>query len=390
MASGKVAPSVPIQTYSRFSLLEEDSDDSDDEKKEVAAKKDNAAKNAKKRARRKKKAAAETNELRNLAFSKPVSAKAIQNVHHERHAQPEASSNGHSMPMSPPTTMNNNLPTENIDVADWETWKNKDEEFVVNQFQRDLENALRVSSEYAPGPQVAKVKKKVKTMSLDEFVAAEQEAAAALEQAPPPVDTFYVPNGYSPEDIDPNHYDTYMDDLAPTTEPTTTTAPIPQKKKKKKKKPAATENGNSLSDVLQELHTEEPPLPDSTPPTAVTNGGCSIDAASVASYENIIDEKDKEITRLNDVNEKLKEELAQVKKRNKQFCFILAQGEMKEKSEILLQVDELTNVKNELSEELADMHTQLEQERSKVSSLKLELTKAQNQRSKTKSVCEEF
>jgi len=242
----------------------------------------------------------------------------------------------------------------------------------------------------APGPQVAKVKKKVKTMSLDEFVAAEQEAAAALEQAPPPIDTFYVPNGYSPEDIDPNHYDTYMDDLAPTTEPTTTTAPIPQKKKKKKKKPAATENGNSLSDVLQELHTEEPPLPDSTPPTAVTNGGCSIDAASVASYENIIDEKDKEITRLNDVNEKLKEELAQVKKRNKQFCFILAQGEMKEKSEILLQVDELTNVKNELSEELADMHTQLEQERSKVSSLKLELTKAQNQRLKTKSVCEEF
>ena len=50
---------------------------------------------------------------------------------------------------------------------------------------------------------------------------------------------------------------------------------------------------------------------------------------------------------------------------------------VKEKSEILLQVDELTNVKNELSDELADMHTQLEQERSKVSSLKVELTKAQ-------------
>merc|ERR1712168_1601909 len=290
MASGKVAPSVPIQTYSRFSLLEEDSDESDEDKKETADKKNNAAKNAKKRARRKKKAAACTNELRNLAFSKPVSAKAIQNVHHERHAQTDA--DGNILSNSPLTTTNNH-PTENVDIADWETWKNKDEEFVVNQFQRDLENALRVSSEYAPGPQVAKVKKKVKTMSLDEFVAADQEAAAALEQAPPPVDTFYVPNGYSPEDIDPNHYDTYMDDLAPTTEPTTTTAPIPQKKKKKKKKPAATENGNSLSDVLQELHTEEPPLPDSTPPTAVTNGGCSIDAASVASYENIIDEKDK-------------------------------------------------------------------------------------------------
>merc|ERR1711973_700196 len=220
MASGKVASSAPIQTYSRFALLEEDSDASEEEKKEEE-KKNNAAKNAKKRARKKKKAAAETNELRNLAFSKPVSAKVIQNVHHERHAQPDASSNGHSLPQSPPTTNNNNHPTENIDVADWETWKNKDEEFVVNQFQRDLENALRVSSEYAPGPQVSKVKKKVKTMSLDEFVAAEREAAAALEQAPPPMD-FYVPNGYSPEDIDPNHYDTYIDELAPTTQPTTT------------------------------------------------------------------------------------------------------------------------------------------------------------------------
>jgi len=389
MASGKVAPSAPIQTYSRFALLEEESDDSEEEKnKEAAEKKNNAAKNAKKRARKKKKAAAETNELRNLAFSKPVSAKAIQNVHHERHAQVDASSNGNGLPMSPPTATNNNHPTENVDVADWETWKNKDEEFVVNQFQRDLENALRVSSEYAPGPQVSKVKKKVKTMSLDEFVAAEREAAAALEQAPPPMD-FYVPNGYSPEDIDPNHYDTYIDELAPTTESITTAAPIPQKKKKKKKKPTATENGNSLSDVLQELHTDDIPITEGTPPVASTNG-CSIDAASVASFENIIDEKDKEITRLNEVNEKLKEELAQVKKRNKQFCFILAQGEMKEKSEILMQVDELTNVKNELSEELADMHTQLEQERSKVSSLKLELTKAQNQRSKTKSICEDF
>jgi len=378
----KVATSVPIQTYSRFALLEEESDESDDDKKEIADKKNNAAKNAKKRARRKKKAAASTNELRNLAFSKPVSAKAIQNVHHERHAQTDADGNILS---NSPLTATNNHPTENVDIADRETWKNKDEEFVVNQFQRDLENALRVSSEYAPGPQVSKLKKKVKTMSLDEFVEREREAAAIMEQAPPPIDNFYVPNGYSPEDIDPNHYDTFVDDIAPPIQQTT--APTPQKKKKKKKKPTSTENGNSLSDVLQELHTHELPQSESTPPT--TNG-CSIDAASIASYENVITEKDKEITRLLETNESLKDELAQVKKRNKQFCFILAQGEMKEKSEILLQVDELTNVKNELSEELADMHTQLEQERSKVSSLKVELTKAQNQRSKTKSFSDEF
>ena len=32
-------------------------------------------------------------------------------------------------------------------------------------------------------------------MSLDEFVEREREAAAIMEQAPPPIDNFYVPNG---------------------------------------------------------------------------------------------------------------------------------------------------------------------------------------------------
>jgi len=367
---------TPIQTYSRFALLEEDSEEEKVEK-ETVEKKTNAAKNAKRRARKKKKAVEETNELRNLAFSKPVSAKAIQNVHHERHAQPELDANGIRHETTPPK---NNDPIENID-DDWETWKNKDEEFVLDQFQRDLENALRLSAENPEQPHVAKVKKKAKTMSLNEFVAIEQETAVQ-EQALPAIDTFYIPNGYSPEELDPNHYDTCMDDHSSNiTEVPATTTPIPQKKKKKKKK--TTEN-NSLSEVLQELHTEE--KVEITPSTVL---GCSIDAASVASYENIIDEKDKEISKLSDLNEKLKEELSQVKKRNKQFCFILAQGEMKDKSEILLQVDDLTNVKNELSEELAEMHILLEQERSKVSSLKVELSKQQNQRTKSKSTSED-
>jgi len=395
MASGKVAPAAAIETYSRFALLEEDSEESEEERMKEE-KKNNAAKNAKKRARKKKKAAAEANELRNLAFSKPVSAKAIQNVHHERHAQPGDGTNGSvdslNPIISPPTRLNNN-PIENVD-ADWETWKNKDEEFVVNQFQNDLEKALRMSSEYASHvpQQVTKLKKKVKTMSLDQFVAAENEAAAAaaaiLEQAPPPLDPFFVRNGYSPEDIDPNHFETCGDENPPTVEAVAVpAAPAPQKKKKKKKRTA---NSNSLSEVLQDRNgsAEDVVLPEASPPVV---NGCMIDAASVASYENIIEEKDKEIAELNLSNEKLKEELAAVKKRNKQFCFILAQGEMKEKSEILLQVDELTNVKNELSEELAEMHTLLEQERSKVSALKIDLVKSQNQqRTKTKSVSEEW
>lgn len=382
MASGKVAQQSNIQTFSRFAVLESEGDSEEEkvEKENAEKKSNNAAKNAKRRARKKKKAVAETNELRNLAFSKPVSAKTIQKVHQQRHAVPEVPVNGTTEP-SPPRT---NIPIENIDV-NWEEWRNKDEAFVIDQFQRDLENALRLSAECQPSQQVQKVKKKVKTMSLEEFVATEPEPTNLYEQVPaiPQYDTFYIPNGYSPEELDPNHYDTYMDDISHIIpEPVTTTIPTPTKKKKKKKKPV---DNNTLSEVMQELHTEEK----AESSTTTTQVGSSIDAASLASWKHEIEEKDKEINKLKELNDQLKDELSQVKKRNKQFCFILAQGEMKDKSEILLQVDDLTNIKNELSEQLEEMHVALEQERSKVSNLKAELDKQQNQRTKSKSTCEE-
>jgi len=378
MPTGKVAQQSNINTFSRFAVLESEGDSEDERNEREAAeeKKNNAAKNAKKRAKKKKKAVAETNELRNLAFSKPVSAKTIQKVHQQRHAVPETIDNGTETIHPPPKK---NIPIENVDITNWEEWRNKDEEFVLDQFQKDLENALRLSSECQPGQQVQKVKKKMKTMSLEEFVAKEPEPTNIYEQAPP-VPQFYIPNGYSPEELDPNHYDTCMDDISHIiSEPVSTTASIPTKNKKKKKRNKVVDN-NTLSEVLHEIHTEEKNETSSSIPQV-----SPIDAASLASWRNDIEEKDKEIIKLKDLNDQLKDELGQVKKRNKQFCFILAQGEMKDKSEILLQVDDLTSIKNELSEQLAEMHTALEQERSKVSSLKSELDKYQNQRTKSKS-----
>jgi len=389
------AATASVKTYSRFACLEEDSEEEERIEKEVE-KKNNAEKNAKKRAKKKKKAVAQTNDLRNLAFSKPVSAKAIQNVHQQRHATEPVTgvtngvTNGTpslltSIPsLGIPTQNGGNIPIENMDV-NWEEWKNKDEEFVVDKFQRDLEIALRQSNG-SQQPQVKKVKNKVKTMSLEEFVAVEEESSHTYEQAPaiPQLDSFYLRNGYSPEELDPNHYDTCIDPSRPVAPPQTTSSTIPIPKKKKKKRKPTTDN-KALSEVLEELHTEEP---DSSP-SGTEQILPAVDAASFASWQNEIEEKNKEIHTLNDLNEKLKDELGQVKKRNKQFCFILAQGEMKDKSDILLQVDELTNIKNELSEELAGMHILLEQERSKVSSLKVELSKQQTLRTKSKSTSEE-
>lgn len=69
--------------------------------------------------------------------------------------------------------------------------------------------------------------------------------------------------------------------------------------------------------------------------------------------------------------EDLKTELSQVKRRNKQLCFILSQAEMKEKSELLMQIEEL----NEVKEQVVQLHAELEQERSKNSTLKTEMAK---------------
>uniref|UniRef100_UPI00358F7B4E G kinase-anchoring protein 1 isoform X4 n=1 Tax=Myxine glutinosa TaxID=7769 RepID=UPI00358F7B4E len=67
----------------------------------------------------------------------------------------------------------------------------------------------------------------------------------------------------------------------------------------------------------------------------------------------------------------------EVKKRNAQLLFMLQQGEMKEKSDVLLQVEELTNIKNELTQQVINLHAALEQERTKVKALHAELLKYQ-------------
>lgn len=101
------------------------------------------------------------------------------------------------------------------------------------------------------------------------------------------------------------------------------------------------------------------------------------ESALVTDYREKLADKEQELqTALRKVIEG-KEELALVKKRNKKLCSIMMSGEMKEKAEILVEVEKLRKVKDELSSELQDLHTQLEQERSKVHAIERELGKAQ-------------
>nr|CAD7259776.1 unnamed protein product [Timema shepardi] len=93
------------------------------------------------------------------------------------------------------------------------------------------------------------------------------------------------------------------------------------------------------------------------------------EAITKAQLEDSVERKDKEIIALKEDVVKLKEELHQVKTRNKKLCNILALGEMRDKAEVLIEVDRLQRVKDELSSEVSSLYAQLEQERSKVRAL---------------------
>uniref|UniRef100_A0A8D0ILL2 G kinase anchoring protein 1 n=1 Tax=Sus scrofa TaxID=9823 RepID=A0A8D0ILL2_PIG len=90
-----------------------------------------------------------------------------------------------------------------------------------------------------------------------------------------------------------------------------------------------------------------------------------------------LERKDVEIQKLKSVITQWEAKYKEVKARNAQLLKMLQEGEMKDKAEILLQVDESQSIKNELTIQVTSLHAALEQERSKVKVLQAELAKYQ-------------
>ena len=93
-----------------------------------------------------------------------------------------------------------------------------------------------------------------------------------------------------------------------------------------------------------------------------------------------LERKDAEIQKLKAVITQWEAKYKEVKARNGQLLKMLQEGEMKDKAEILLQVDESQSIKNELTVQVSSLHAALEQERSKVKVLQAELAKYQGGR----------
>lgn len=365
-------------SISRFAILREESDNNEEDEKQNAAE---ATKKKKRNRKNKKKSSQNTQDLRNLAFSKPVSAAAIQSIHRKNHAVENVLPSPPRMPHQLMTKINKASESvdSNIDPKSWEDWKSKDEAFVLNKFQSDMETALRLSSAEigtsTASSNSTKIKKKNKhpTMSFDEYCQISTENTKNSHKS----SENRLPPGYAPEEVDPNHFE-----LEITTDEKQNHKSSDTKKTKLKKKKKKEANKATLSDLLSEETSHEN-----------TNSNVQqtsdIDSSRFHIWQSEIEEKNKELQTLKDINKTLKEELSEVKKRNKQLCFILAQGEMKEKSVLVQQVNELNNIKTELSTELQTVCSLLEQERSKVSHLRQELTHLQGSRMHTRSISEE-
>uniref|UniRef100_A0A8C5ENW9 G kinase anchoring protein 1 n=1 Tax=Gouania willdenowi TaxID=441366 RepID=A0A8C5ENW9_GOUWI len=97
--------------------------------------------------------------------------------------------------------------------------------------------------------------------------------------------------------------------------------------------------------------------------------------AEQLKYE--LEKKDQEIDKLKKTISQWEVKYKEVKARNSQLLKMLQQGEMKDKAEILLQVEELLHIKEELSSQVSLLHVALEQERSKVKGLQSDQPKHQ-------------
>ncbi|GAB5579730.1 G kinase-anchoring protein 1 [Prionailurus iriomotensis] len=352
MASA-VLSSVPT-TASRFALLQVDSGSGSDSEpgkgkgrntgKSQASKSTTNEKKREKRRKKKEQQQSEANELRNLAFKKipQKSSHAICNAHHE---------------LSLPNPVQKDSREEN-----WQEWRQRDEQELTSEmFEADLEKALLLSKleyeehkkEYenaeSASTQSKVMNKKDKrknhqgkdrplTVSLKDFQSEDHLSKKTEELSS---QTLSHDGGF---------FNRLEDD-------------VHKILIREKRREQLTEY-NGTDNFAAHEHNQEVVLKD----------------GRIERLKLELERKDAEIQKLKNVITQWEAKYKEVKARNAQLLKMLQEGEMKDKAEILLQVDESQSIKNELTIQVTSLHAALEQERSKVKVLQAELAKYQGGR----------
>ncbi|XP_045775402.1 G kinase-anchoring protein 1-like isoform X2 [Maniola jurtina] len=224
----------------------------------------------------------------------------------------------------------------------WEMWKQKDEEIVDGNFETQLQEAILLSKlDFEEKKDVYKAMKKE---AESEKKLEEQSRSGNKKQKKKNVMSLEQFNDMVTHGDEPNFMNV-----------TSETGP--------EEEPKQPDKDTKFFDRIQ-AETKNELLKDKIT-ARVLNQTLPDEVLTRLQFTEALEKKDKEISALKQQITSLKEELFTVKSRNKKLCNILGQGEMKDKAEILVEVERLRGVQSELTAELASLHTDLEKERSR-------------------------
>ncbi|CAG9566154.1 unnamed protein product [Danaus chrysippus] len=223
----------------------------------------------------------------------------------------------------------------------WEMWKQKDEEIVDGNFESQLQEAILLSKldyeekkdVYQQLKQEADLVKKLEEQTRPGHKKQKKKNVMSLEQF-----NDMISHGEEPNFVNVMSEKNPSVDLKP----------------EKDTKFFDRVQSDTRNELLKEKII-----------TRVRHQTVSDEIITRIQFTEALEKKDKEIAALKQEIVDLKGELLTVKSRNKKLCNILGQGEMKDKAEILIEVEKLRSVQSELTAELAALHTDLEKERSR-------------------------
>lgn len=313
---------------SRFALLNIDDDNDSDSNQKKRDKqgsgKGNKPQSANKKKNKKKKCAQqkEQEELRNLAFARGGK------VH----------STGSGSSAKDKQVTNDQLPSQ----QQWKEWKEADKEFVSESYEKDLQQALLLSK------LEAEEQKKVQTAIAENETGNACQKAKKKKDKPVTMSLEEFQQDGVKKDSETNSDSRKSSDVVHEVDPTFF------------KKVEEETHKIIRKEQIQEEYRKQ----------------YIVENARTQQYEETIRKKDEQIEQLQKENKKLKADLMEVKERNQQFCMILAQGEMKGKTTVIMELNQLKQVRDELTQEVANLMSELEKERSKVHALKASLDKS--------------
>lgn len=365
---------MPIAaSASRFACLpDDDSADWKAPKAKAKPKKDENKKAVENRPKdaSKAKALKEAKELQNMAFGgQKKKNKKKGSQQHQQSPPPNKSESevttDSSSAASAPITANRESPT-----AQFEEWKEKDKVQVEDSFTAAMQEAIMQSKlEFEEKQAMIEAQERLMANGV---VPESVLASLSKEERKRVTKQQKKPNTMSLDQFNTDPAPERQADPVPPPEPQVYKHPRHKDRVGGLRTSPAKEGGDFFNQsdeaALKALNREQ--LLESYRSQEATNGS---ESALVANYREKMVEKDQQLQEARVEILGLNNKLTETKLRCKKLTEILMSGEMKEKTEVLVQVHKLEKVRDELSASLSFTSGQLEQERSLVHQLENEI-----------------